>query len=292
MYELVRYILPTPSRLETERRRDAARATRGGRRSPSSGDGAGDIGDRRGGQRVGLAVDDLAQGAEQVVARLGEIAGDDQARGVEDVDHRGQHEADRLPGLADHGDRFGHAGARQHGDVGGALALDPRLAQALGHRAPAGHGLHAAALAAAAHDVVELWDADVADVARAALRAALDEAVEDRPEADARARLDDHDRLAGPGLAERDHVDVVVDQHGGAEALGERVRDGEVVPAGHQERAQLAAGVEVHGARERDADRAHLLLGAAALGEDRFQIVGGGVEERLRVGADRAWQGA
>src|SRR6478609_9521968 len=107
MYELVRYILPEPSRLETKRRRDAARATRGGRRSPSSGDGAGDIGDRRrrqrvverqraradqpgamagagaidlqlaGGQRVGLAVDDLAQRAEQIVPRLGEVARDD-----------------------------------------------------------------------------------------------------------------------------------------------------------------------------------------------------------------------
>ncbi len=116
-----------------------------------------------------------------------------------------------------------------------------------GERRAAGHCLEAADVAATAHDRCVIDHLDVAHIPGAALRPAVDAAIRDDPRADAGADLHHHDvlvahRHAGAPLAERQHIDVVVDpgRHtvAGLEALADRV----VVPAGHDRRRDRTAG--------------------------------------------------
>ena len=105
-------------------------------------------------------------------------------------------------------------------------ALRPSRAAACAgaaERPAAGQRLEAADVAAAADDGRIVGDLDVADVAGAALGAAMEAAVRDDPRADPGPDLDDDDvvvagRDAGAPLAEREHVDVVVDPDGRAVA--------------------------------------------------------------------------
>ena len=94
----------------------------------------------------------------------------------------------------------------------------PTRGELLGERAPAGDGLEAARVAAAADDVLASVDDDVADVAGGALGAAVDGAAGDDAAADAGADLDVEQVLdlapVGPVLAEGHDVHVVVDEHG------------------------------------------------------------------------------
>src|SRR4029453_1622533 len=111
------------------------------------------------------------------------------------------------------------------------------LAAARARRA-AGERFEAAAHAAAAHDLASArLDVDVADVARRALRAAVNPPVDDDACADPGADLDEDEVVdaatASSGeLAERHHVDVVVDPDRGA-AGGEAPAHVVAVPAGH-----------------------------------------------------------
>ena len=103
----------------------------------------------------------------------------------------------------------------------------------------------------------------MADVARRALRAAVDQPPADDPAADAGADLDEQ-QVVGvapvrPVLAERHDVDVVVDQHRRVVAAREPVRDREAVPARHDRRLDRLAAVKATGAGHADADPADVL---------------------------------
>ena len=126
-------------------------------------------------------------------------------------------------------------------------------------RRAAGERLETADVAAAAHDRRIVHDLDVADVAGAPLRAAMEVAVRDDPGADAGPDLDDDDvvvagRDARAPLAEGQDVDVVVDPDRRAVAGGEPLADRIAVPAGHDRRRDRPAGVELHRTRHADAD--------------------------------------
>ena len=89
---------------------------------------------------------------------------------------------------------------------------------ALAERSAAGKGLQATDIAAAADDRRVVDDLDMADVAGAALGAAVEAPVRDDPGPDAGPDLHDDDVVVAGGdtrapLAEREDVHVVVDPH-------------------------------------------------------------------------------
>ena len=109
---------------------------------------------------------------------------------VEEVDAAGEHLAEAAAGVADGLDRLRLAGAHEARRRRGVVSpRAPRRVSLRGERAPAGDGLQAADVAAAADDVVVTGEPDVADVARRALRAAVDPAAGHDPAADAGADL-------------------------------------------------------------------------------------------------------
>ena len=102
-------------------------------------------------------------------------------------------------------------------------------------------------------------DLDVPDVAGRPLRAAVEPPVRDDPGADAGADLDDDDVVvaggdARPPLAEREHVDVVVDPDRRVVAVREPLADRVAVPAGHDRRRDRPAGPELDRTGHADAD--------------------------------------
>ncbi|EPH44520.1 putative xylose repressor [Streptomyces aurantiacus JA 4570] len=114
------------------------------------------------------------------------------------------------------------------------------------------------------------------DVARAAVDAPVDRAVDDDARADAGGDLDQRERRAvgvvGALLAVRHQVRVVVDVHrhrgGGARVLGEGAAESApyvvAVPAGHDRRLHHAAGLAVDRARHGEPDAAHRVRVPAA----------------------------
>ena len=107
-------------------------------------------------------------------------------------------------------------------------------------------------------------DPDVADVAGGAVGAAVDRAVDDDPAADPGADLDEEQVVdlapVGPVLAQRHDVDVVVDQHRDAVAVGEALGDRVAVPAGHDRRVARAPGRVLDRPGDADADPAHVAV--------------------------------
>ncbi len=133
-------------------------------------------------------------------------------------------------------------------------------------------------------------DAHVADVAGAALRAAVQVPADHHAGADARADLHEQDRLVVAGdaaaqLPQRHDVDVVVDPHrhreGGLQALAHR----EAVPAGHDRRRDRPAGAELHRARHADADAPQLARRRGRREELAEQLVDA-AEDDLRARRD------
>ena len=106
------------------------------------------------------------------------------------------------------------------------VASTPVARSRAGDRRPAGDGLEAADVAAAAHGVDVVGDLDVAEVAGRALGAAAQLAVADDPAADAGGDLDEQQvvdvREPDGVLAERHHVDVVVDDDDAVELVARR----------------------------------------------------------------------
>ena len=214
---------------------------------------------------------------------MGDVAADDDHARVEEVDRGGEHLAELAAGLAHELHRLRAALAHVADDVAGVLRRDALRAQPRGHRAAAGHGLQAAAVAAAA-DLEVAGHVDVADVARRALGAAVDPALGDDPAADAGADLDEEQVVVGaPGLvvlAQRHDVHVVVDERRRAEVVSEPTTDAIAVPAGHDRRRDRGARGELDRAGDADARAAHVVVRAAELGEHR-------VERLLEPGQDR-----
>ncbi|GAA1706145.1 hypothetical protein GCM10009680_53660 [Streptomyces yatensis] len=94
---------------------------------------------------------------------------------------------------------------------------------------------------------------DVADVARAARRTAVDLTADDDPAADTGADLHAEEVLDGTGdsgmlLPHRHEVHIVVDHHRAAQFLAERLPYGEAVPPRHDRRCHRHALGEPHGA--------------------------------------------
>ncbi len=73
-----------------------------------------------------------------------------------------------------------------------------------------------------------------------------------------------------PVLAERHHVDVVVDEHGHREVVGEIRRDRDPVPSGQDQWADHAPGLDVHRPGNADADASY---GVASVGGPGKQLV-------------------
>ena len=138
----------------------------------------------------------------------------------------------------------GSPALHQRHDVLGARRRHAVRAQAGGHGVAARDRLQAAGVAAAADDVVVVRQPHVADVARAALRAAMDPAPRDDPGADRPPDLDEQQVLdlppVRPVLAQGHGVDRGLDQGRDFEARRQPVAGREVVPARRQPDADAA----------------------------------------------------
>src|SRR5829696_1565448 len=141
---------------------------------------AGDDGGRLDGRGERGPLERLAHAAEQQLARVREVAADDQQLRVEHVHERRGGLADRAPGVGDHAPADEVALARQAHDGAAVEALAVAAGEQLGERVGAGHGLQAAAVAAAAQRAVGV-DEHVAELAGQALRAAVQAPVEHQP---------------------------------------------------------------------------------------------------------------
>src|SRR5690606_15716073 len=198
---------------------------------------AGRHGEPGGGQRQRPLVDDLPDPGEQRLVHGGQRAADDDGLRVEEVDQAGEDVADAASGLADHPDRERVPGGDQGGHRAAVGGRHAGLGEPGGQCAAAGDRLQAAGVAAAARDVVGAGHPDVPDVAGGALGPAVQPPAGDDAAADAGADLDEEQVLRGgaavPELAQRQGVDVVVDQDVEVVAVGEVAGDGVLVPARH-----------------------------------------------------------
>ena len=126
-------------------------------------------------------------------------------------------------------------------------------------RRTAGERLEAPDVPAPAQDGGIVGDLDVPDVPGTSLGAAMQPAVGDDAGPDPRPDLDDDDVVVAGGharspLPEGQEVDVVVDPHRRAVVLREALADRVAVPAGHDRRRDRPARLELHRARDADAD--------------------------------------
>ena len=211
-------------------------------------------------QRQRAAIDGLADGGQELVAALRDPAADHDQRRVEEVHHAREHEPDPVTrGLEQpDGHRIAERGSPRDVLGGHAAVLvegDPQPRAAVRQRPPPPRRAPRAAPPASASrqptlpqrhttDAV-VDDLDVADVAGATLRAAVDPPVRDDAGADAGADLDDHDVVvadgdAGPPLAKGEEVHVVVDPDRRAVSIGEPLAHGVAVPARHDRRRDRA----------------------------------------------------
>ena len=161
--------------------------------------------------------------------------------------------------MADIG-RVDAAGAAQALGQDLALAVVGRLHRHARDGRAGGHHLDAADIAAMAARPLQV-DADVADVAGGAGRAAIHLAMADDAAADAGADLDDQEvrqrTLQAPELAQRHQVDVVVDEDRRGIVLPQQVADREAVPGRHQGRVHQLAALEIDRTGDADADADH-----------------------------------
>ena len=209
-----------------------------------------------------------------MVRAVRHAAAEHDQRRVEEVHDAREHRPDAPARALEHRDRDRVAGRRRPRDVLGrhppalverrpepraTAPRAPRPRRARPSAAAAGQRLEAADVAAAADDRRIVGDLDVADVAGAALGAAVEPAAGDDPGPDARPDLHDDDvvvagRDAGSPLPEGEDVDVVVDPDGRAVAGGEPLPDRVAVPARHDRRRDRPAGRELDRARDADPD--------------------------------------
>ena len=251
-----RHLLPTPGDTGRGRRRPVAEER------PRARDNPGRVEDapkrERGGAAHGSAVaerrrddDERARprGERPLLERRAQVvddprrewperAAEDDGAEVEEVEGRGERDAQRAPGLVERLDDargtlggaadelLGHAlrPARPDGDPGGA-----------GQRLLADERLDAAVTAARTRVPVDV-DGDVPELAAVAVRATEQPAPEHDPAADPDLAEDadevvDADRCPGPVLRERREVGLVLDVHGHAEPGLELRRDGDPLPA-------------------------------------------------------------
>ena len=135
-----------------------------------------------------------------------------------------------------------------------------RGGQPLGQRQAAGHRGQAAVEAALAAGLGMIVQPDVADVAGAAVDAAVDLPVDHHAGADAGRHLDQHQRRAVGVvhrlLAQRHEVGVVVHEDRPVPGRPQPVGDRVPVPARHDRRLGDHAGVELDRAGHADADAA------------------------------------
>ena len=162
-------------------------------------------------------------------------------------------------------------------------------AESRGKCAARGDRLDAPGVATPADGVAGIWNLDVSDIARRALRATVNHAVDDDPAADTGADFHEQqvaDRRAptGPVLPHRHDVHVVVDQHRHTrELVGEKGRHGDAVPAGHDRRADHPTGGELDRPGQTHAHAFDTGDGAAGAIEQRVEAIQG--ETQTRIGA-------
>ena len=242
-----------------------------------------------GGERQRALVDDLADPGQQLLVGLGDVAADHDHRRVVEVDRGGEDLADQPARVAD---EAAPRPARRRGRARPRRASRRRRARRRVSRAAIAAPPASASrqptlpqLQMIASALVG-GDADVADVAGGALGAAVDAAVDDDPAADPGGDLDEQQVVdlapVGPVLAEGHDVDVVVDQHRDAVAVGEALGDRVAVPAGHDRRVARPAGRVLDRARDADPDPAHVGVVAADLAR-----AGGGSARRPSRGPPR-----
>ena len=168
----------------------------------------------------------LADAREQLLVDLRDVAADHDDLGVEEVHQAGEDLAEQRPASRTSRTAL-ELPPRTRSTTSRLLtAFVPASVSASASASPAGQGLEAADVAAVADHLVVAGDPDVADVARRALRAAMDVPAGDDAAADPGADLD-HQEVLGVGqgrqvLAEGHDVDVVVDQHRYAVAVANR----------------------------------------------------------------------
>ena len=126
------------------------------------------------GEREGALEDDLADAGEQLLVGLPEVAAEEITAGLKKFTEPASTRPSARPGLADMRAACGSPARTRRTTSRLLRASRPRAAELLGQRAAAGDGLEAADIAAAAQDVLVAGYADVPDVARGALGAAVD----------------------------------------------------------------------------------------------------------------------
>ena len=190
------------------------------------------------------------------------------AAGLKKFTEPGEHLPERAAGLAHHADGERLPGAHERARRRGCRRppARPRLSRRASARPPA-IASRQPTLPQRHSDLLVARHADVADVARRALGAAVDLPPGHDPAADARADLDEQ-QVVGVApvrevLAQGHDVHVVVDQHRRRVAVREPVRDREAVPAGHDRRVDRLPRRERDRAGDADADAAHVLRGLA-----------------------------
>ena len=220
----------------------------------------------------------LAHAVEQQVAGLGEVAADDEALRVEQVEHERRGAADDPAGVGDHAPAAEVALVRQAQHLGdGQVAV--AAAQHLEQRAGRGGRLEAAAVAAAADGALGV-DEDVAELAGHAAGAAVEPPAEDQPRADAGRELevDEVRRAASRAvgqLGQRAEVRVVVDADRDVEPPPHLLAGGHADPA--------RAGSPRSRQRRRRARRA----GQPEAGADHARALDAGLGERLADQVER-----
>jgi hypothetical protein len=128
----------------------------------------------------------------------------------------------------------------------------------------------------------------VPQVTSSPLRATIQFVIGNDTATDARAHLDQKHimvlRPAGSLLAERHSIDVVIYQCWTIIPLSKVTRNVELIPAGHNRRADDAASCELHRTWYRNADPAYILRQASGRYQERFKRLCHSIEDRVRPG--------
>jgi len=238
-------------------------------------------------QREGAAVDHLAYAGNEEISSAGDVAAEDDYRGVDEAYCPSQHLAEFAAGLSDEADRLGISLTHQADNIAAVARRPTQRSQLPSQRPTPGDSLDTPDLAAAAQDIGPS-DRDVAEVSGGAISPAVDLAIEDESATDPGSHLDEEKRgviaPVGPVLAETHEIRVVVDQNRCAISGLEARWDNMPVPAGEDWGSNDSARRVLNGRRNADADtsnsrsinapsREHFL---EALLEPRDDVIGTG----------------
>jgi hypothetical protein len=259
-----------------------------GARAQLAGDDLGSRGEARGEG----AVDHLPHRAQQQLAGARQVPADDDARRVEDAGDIGRGDADVRARLGDGADADIVAGHGPHDDV---AELEPRVAglEPLDDGVSSRDRLEASEVAAAAQRAV-LDDHGVAELARAAARAAVPASTDHEAGADPVAHLDEHGvalaaQCSQAMLREGGQIRGVVDHHGHPQGALDGLADRDALPTPHDAGASDHAACGIHRRRDRDTHGEQLVAirrhGLEHVGEqhaDATDLVVGAVIARER----------